>query len=159
MNASLLEAFQPWEAQHHRDHVAAIGRWIGQKFDRLALPDSVVEALNDSGVREALENALKRNSTGILDVRVLLDEKGAQPVVNFLLICDATGRVVAEDICKKVENRANAAAQKLDGRVTIGKPRAIGEDALTYAQWRKTHAWRIDYMSLRTTPSSNVPPR
>jgi len=159
VDASVLSSYAPWETEHHRDQALVIGRWIGQKYDRLALPDSVVEALDDSGVSETLEKALKRSSDGILDVRIYLDEKVNPPVLTFLVIHDATGQAEAADVCASVERRATARPRDLDGRVVVAGASPISEDVLKYAQWRKTQPWRVEYLSLRETPPAEPPTR
>ncbi len=159
VEASVLDSCVPWEAKHHREHATVIGRWIGQKYDRLALPDSVVNALRDSGVGDALEKALKRSSGGILDVRVYFDDKATPAVLTFLVIHDATGRAAAQDVCASVEKRVTIKDSDLEGRVVIAGAHPISEEELKYAQWRKTQPWRVEYLSLRETPPSEPPAR
>lgn len=159
VDACLLDNHVPWEAGHHRDHAVVIGRWIGQKYDRLALPDPVVDALKDSGVSETLEKALKRSSEGILDVRVHLDERTSPPVLTFLVIHEATGRDAATAVCTSIRDRATSKAKSLDGQLALAGAHPISEEELTYAQWRKTRPWRVEYLSLRETPPSNPPAR
>jgi hypothetical protein len=155
VDASLLDTFIPWEEKHHRGLAMVVGRWIGQKYDRLALPDSVVIALDNSGVNSALEKALKRSHDGILDVRVYLDERTSPPVLTFLVIHDADGRNVATEVCASITARALSKANVLDGHVTLASSHPISEDVLTYAQWRKTRPWRVEYISLRNTPPTS----
>ena len=157
VDASLLDNHSPSLAEHHRDHAVSIGRWIGQKYDRLALPDQVSKALNDSGIREALEKALKHSPDGILAVRVHLDETATIPVLTFLVIHDATGLDAATGVCSRIDTRATHKANVLDGRVTVASSHPISEDALKYGQWRKTRPWRVEYLSLSETPPAATP--
>lgn len=160
VDASILDRFTPIEdSQHVGDCDVIVGRWIAQRFDRLALPDSVVGALIDSGVQQALLKALERHVSKIDDVRVLLKEDGEVPSINFIVVYSDDAKQVAEEVTNAIKARAERRAADLDGRLIIEGAHAVSANSLTYAQWRDTRPFRADYLSLRAVPALEPPPR
>jgi len=162
---SILDAHQPWIEEAHTDEDReALALWLGQRFDRLALPDPVVQTMRDSGVEDALTNALKQNTRAnarsILDVRVHLDENVQPPALAFLIIYDAgerNAREAAESVVEAVKKRVEAKAEVLADRLTVEGVVSVSDVGLTYAQFRKTKRWRIEHLSLRADPPGDRP--
>ncbi|MEO6969032.1 MAG: hypothetical protein ABI132_11360 [Rhodanobacteraceae bacterium] len=160
VDASVLDRFDPWDNERHRDGAETIvGSWMAQRFDRLALPDVIVVALDRSGVQAALLRALERTVHEIADVRVLVKESSDAPLLNFLIVFNDGAREAAQAVASAIVTRAELRAADLDGAVIIEGAHAVSADALTYAQWAQTRPFRAEYLSLRAEPPAELPPR
>lgn len=161
-DVAILDAHEPWrEEGHTEDDVRSLRLWLSQRYDRLELPDDVVNAMEDAGLREKLIDATKNRSKSIQDIRVFYDDKQTPPHIAFLVIFDsgaADGKSQADQIVTALNKRAELKADKLDGRLVYNKALAVGDTAITYARVLQTHRFRIEYLSLRENPPS-APPR
>lgn len=162
VDAGILDRHNPWNDEAHStaDRIV-LGAWLAQRFDRLALPEEVVDAINKSGIRSVIEDQLK-GAESILDVRIVLDEAELPPTIAFLLVYD-TGIPRAEEtakhICAAIINRANREQKQLDGRVVFEGAAPVADTALRYAQFRMTRPWRVEHISLRADPLGQRPVR
>ena len=161
-DAELLDRHLPRadEAYSAQDRVI-LGRWIAQRFDRLALPSLVVDALKQSGVEGALMKQLARTHSQILDVRVLLID-GSPPTLSFLVVYD-TGSVgaqlAAKQVAEAIEKCAETQSSRLDGLLVIDKATTMGDTDITMWLMNTTRPYRAEYLSLRASPPSKLPPR
>lgn len=163
VEASILSRHQPWSEQGHSEEgKRALSLWLSQRFDRLALPDDVVDALRDSGVESKLINKLKGVESEILDVRVLLDTSQSPPSISFLVLYNA-GVLGAKEKAKAVANaitgRAASHQSKLDGRLVVSSATEVADTALRYSQFRMTRPYRVEHLSLRPNPPLARPPK
>jgi hypothetical protein len=160
IDAGILDRHVPWsEESHDADDRVALGAWLGQRFDRLALPDQVINAINESGIRRVIEDKLKR-AEGILDVRIFLDEHGEPPTIAFLLVYDSgisNAEETAKSICESITGCASKNQSKLEGSIVFESAKPISDSALRYTQFRITRPWRVEHLSLRTTPPGQRP--
>lgn len=162
-DVAILDSHEPWhEEGHTEDDVRSLRLWLSQRYDRLELPDDVVNAMEDAGLREKLVNATKNRSKSIQDIRVFYDGKQTPPHITFLVIYDsgaADGKAQADQIVTALNNRAELKSDVLDGRLIYNKALAIADTAITYANVLQTHRFRIEYLSLRENPPSDPPRR
>lgn len=162
IDAGILDRHIPWsEESHGADDRVVLGAWLAQRFDRLALPDEVVNAINESGIRRVIEDKLKR-AVGILDVRIVLDELDEPPTVAFLLVYDSGiqgADETAKSICEAISQCAGKKQSTLDGRIIFESATPVADSALRYALFRMTRPWRVEHLSLRTTPLGQRPVR
>ncbi len=162
VDAGILDRHSPWNGEAHSttDRIV-LGAWLAQRFDRLALPDEVVDAIDQSGIRDVIEDRLRRAEC-ILDVRTLLDEKDLPPTIAFLLVYDSGiqhAEENARNICEAIIARANKKQTQLDGRVVFEGAKPVADTALRYALFRKTRPWRVEHISLRADPIGQRPVR
>jgi hypothetical protein len=162
VDVGILDRHAPWSDEAHSatDRVV-LGAWLAQRFDRLALPDEVVNALEASGIRRVIEEKLKR-AVGVLDVRIVLDENVVPPTTAFLLVYDSGiqgAEEAAKGTCEAIRKCAAKEHQALDGRVVFESATSVADSALRYALFRMTRPWRVEHISLRTTPPGQRPVR
>lgn len=160
-DSAILDQHEPWaEEGHTEDDMRSLRLWLSQRFDRLELPNEVVDAIEDAGLRAKLIDATKSRSKAIQDIRVFYNDKFDPPHITFLVIYDsgaADGQMQAEQIVSALNARAERKAAQLDGRLVYNNGYAIADTAITYAQVRQTHRFRIEYLSLRERPPSDPP--
>lgn len=160
-DVAILDAHEPWyEEGYDDDDLRSLRLWLSQRYDRLELPDDVVNAMTDAGLQDKLIDATKKRSKYVQDVRVFYNDKQTPPHITFLVIYDssvADAKKQAEQIVTALNNRAELKADKFDGRLIYNNALAVGDTAFSYAQFLQTHRFRVEYLSLRAKPATAPP--
>lgn len=161
VDASLLDRFDPWRDESHLPQECdALRLWLSQRFDRLELPDAVVEAFDGAGLRDVLIRATKTRTKSIVDIRTKLDEAGRIPSIAFLIVYDAgtpDGSDQASQIAVALNSRAKLKESYLDGKLIFEGAYPIADTAILFSQYRMTKPYRTEYLSLRSNPPAERP--
>jgi len=158
---AILDVHEPWHDEgHDEDDLRSLRLWLSQRYDRLELPDDVVNAMTDAGLQDKLIDATKKRSKSVQDIRVFYNDKQTPPHITFLVIYDssvADAKKQAEQIVTALNKRAELKADEFDGRLIYNNATAVGDTAFSYAQFLQTHRFRIEYLSLRANPPAAPP--
>jgi len=162
---NLLEKIQPNLNYKLIDNRQVLQSWLAARYDRHALPSSLVERLRD--VFECIQKEGRKNASGILSFRLSYRPEGELPPeehydfnLKIIYITDETGKhkSMAENLAQKLRQNFPKLLGKAKnpGSVNLQSCEAVSEDDFTFQEMRETVEYRSEYLSYRTDPPGPV---
>jgi hypothetical protein len=145
------------------ESIEILGKWLGRRYDRAALPSTFVERTRNAS--RVIEREMKRTVEAVAALLVSLSSEAELPPstsyqVNLVALMresdylDPARRAAVTTAITTVE----ASLAECEG-IEVGSVEVVSEAEMSLAEYRSYVRWEYDYLSHRLGPRGRTAPR